>query len=133
MSEINFLSRKDFFAADTFKSDIVELPELGEGAKVRVRELTAFEAEEIGYGSIDQDGNTDARATRGFRQKLVLWATIDEEGKPVFNKGDAQRLPKLPNAIVMRLATRILILSGLAEEETEEGTEEEAEEQIPNG
>ncbi len=115
MSENGFLSRKDFFAVDALKTEVVELPELGEGAQVLARELNAFEVEELGYGTVGKDGKPDRQATKGMRLRMIQWAIVDTEGQSLFNKGDVQRLQKLPNMIIQRLATAVLVLSGLSE------------------
>ena len=76
-----YLSRDDILAVQDCKSAEVEVPEWG--GTVRIRELSASEVESIGLGIATSEGGMDIRRAEGMMAKVVAWAVIDENGKPV--------------------------------------------------
>lgn len=112
---MGYLSRDDFLSADDFATREVELEELG--GTVLVRELNAFESDEFGFGTMDAKGGPDLRKARGLRVRVVTWATINEDGKPLFRKTDVQRLEKKSGRTVDCITSAILELSGIGVDE----------------
>ena len=113
---MGYLSRDSIFAA-VFKTDEVDVPEWG--GTVLVREMTAAEVDEVSSGMIDGT-KVDTSKVQGRMPKIVSWCVIDAEQKPVFKRGDVERLAKLAFNPIIRVATRALELSGLVEEDEEE-------------
>lgn len=112
---MGYLSRDDFLKADDFATREVELKELG--GTVLVRELNAFESDEFSFGVMDAKGGADLRKARGLRIRVVTWATIDKDGKPLFRKTDVERLEKKSGRTVDCISSVILELSGIGVDE----------------
>jgi len=91
----------------------VDVPDWG--GKVLIRELSADEVEEIGYGAINRQGKQDVRLTRGMRMKLIMWAVIEdaESLKTVFALADLKWLGQQPHRIIDRVSDEVADLSDI--------------------
>jgi hypothetical protein len=102
-----------------WRTEEVEIPELGDGAVVLVRELSAAEKDDISFGMVQTDGSVDARLAKGLEIRAVVFGAIDEGGHRLFsNKDGRNAVGKLPSQIIKRLAGVILRLSKVDEEDT---------------
>ena len=90
-----FLTREAFLAAEDLKITEVEVPELGEGVKVRVKALSAGKAIKFNK-EIEED--TELQAIT----RMVAYSVVDTEGNPLFNVPDD--LVKLEEKSVAALA-----------------------------
>jgi len=109
--------RAEFLNNLGFATDVVPVPELGEKMAVRVRAMSAYEVEEIGLGSVDKQGNLNVQLTRSMRAKIVAWAVIDENDDSLFTDKDVRALNKKSYAVILRISTRVMELSGMEDEE----------------
>ena len=117
-----YLSRDVLLASQSslsgWRTEEVEIPELGEDAVVLVRELSATEKDDIGFGMAQADGTVDMRLARGMETKVVVYGAIDGDGKRIFsNKDGRSEVGQLPASIINRLAGVILRLSKVGEED----------------
>lgn len=112
---MGYLSRNDVLQAEDFETMPVEVPEWG--GTILVRELSADEVEDIGFGQMDSKGNRDLRKAKGLRVKIISWAAIAEDGTQLFNRGDVEKLAKKSSRAVGRVFDAIQKLSGIAIEE----------------
>lgn len=130
------------------KFEDVEIPELGEGVKIRVRELNGFEREQfdrqIATVTASRPGNTKGRKKRGngadggttveyhaekIRLELCFMCCIDPQGYKLFNtQEDKLRLGNLSAQILERMFKRIMILSDMAKEDEDEDEDENEDE-----
>lgn len=124
---MGYLSRSDVLAVG-FKTAEVEI----EGGKVLVRALSSAETEELGF-AMYTDGKIDPANAKGRMPQIVIWCAIGEDEKPLFHRGDAGRVAKMPWGIVSAIATKALELSGLVEAEGSEDESEPVEAAAPNG
>jgi len=112
---MGYLSRNDVLQAEDFETREVEVPEWG--GTLLVRELSADEVERIGFGQMDSKGNRDLRKAKGLRMRVISWAAIAEDGTPLFNKGDVEKLAKKSSRAIGRVFDTIQKLSGIVIEE----------------
>lgn len=109
-----YLSRDDILSAQDFRTDEVEVPEWG--GTVLVRELSAMEAENIGFSMADKQGNIDLSKAKGLAVRTVALGVIDEDYRKVFTRKDVEALGKHSRIAINRIATRIMQLSGMSPE-----------------
>lgn len=98
-----FLSRNSVLAAEDFEYAIVPCPEWG--GDMRVRGLTAAENSLIARKS--QEKKTDDLSV-----VICIMGCVDENGERFFNNNDKEELKKRSYAVIERLSTKILELSG---------------------
>jgi hypothetical protein len=109
-----FLTKKDILSADDLPKEKVTVKEWG--GDVMVRGLTAAERDEFEKEVFDEEGNV-----RGsFRPKLVTICCVDEEGKPLFNKGDDVGLAKKSGKAIQKIFRVAQRLSGMTNKDLEE-------------
>lgn len=113
-----YLSRDDILNAQDFRTDEVDVPEWG-GA-VLVRELSAADADRIGFSMADKQGNIDLSKAEGIAMRTVVLGVIDEEHRRIFTGKDVRTLGGRSHLAVNRVAKRIMQLTGLAPETDEE-------------
>ncbi len=118
-----YLTRDDILAVQDYRTAEIEVPEWG--GMVRVRELMANEMEDIGFGMVTPEGKADATRAKGMLTKLVLMATIDENGDRLFTKSHVKALGGKSFSALSKVAYAIMDLSGLSNEEAEEGEDDE--------
>ena len=117
-----YLSRDMLLASQSsllgWRTEEVEIPELGDDAVVLVRELSATEKDDIGFGMAQADGSVDMRLAKGMETKVVAFGAIDESGKRIFSNKDGRgEVGQLPASIIKRLAGVILRLSKVGGED----------------
>jgi len=120
----DYLSRESILDIQDCKTEEVYIPEWN--GTVIVRELTASEADNVGFGVLDEHGEIDVRKAKGKTVQIVSWATIDESGNKLFTPKDVKALGEKSRTVIERLADKIMHLSGLAKDD-EEGEEEKNE------
>lgn len=129
------------------KFEDVEVPELGKGVLIRVRELTGFEREQfdrkIATVTSSSSGNTRGRKRRGsgesggtnieyhaekIRLELCFMCCINDKNERLFNSPeDKKRLGDLSATLLERLFKRIMILSEMAQEDDDDDYDEDGE------
>ena len=110
----SYLTRKDILAANDLSYEEVDCPEWG--GVVRVRELTAGEALDLGSATLRGDGNI----TPDDFKKVAAMVIVDSEGKAQFKEGDITLLGRKSLAPIRRIVETTLRISALTVEGEEE-------------
>ena len=110
----SYLTRKDILAANDLAYEEVDCPEWG--GVVRVRELTAGEALDLGNATLRGDGNI---SPDDFK-KIACMVIVDAQGKAQFNDKDLTLLGRKSLAPIRRVVEATLRISALTEEAAEE-------------
>ncbi len=98
-----------FFAQASLKRQTVDFGT----DKVSIRELTAGQRGEIFSltGSIKNPVETQCR--------IIMMSVVDEKGELIMSEGDLPKLMAMPSEVVNDLSSKILKLSGLADDPKE--------------
>lgn len=125
------LTRDQVLAASDVETEEVEVPEWGEkGDTVLVKGLDALYVSKLlqsGFIETKPDGSQEADISKLDFIDLAARSLVDENGERLLTRAEAKRMGEKSFAVIARIATRSLALSGLTEEEAEEETE------FPNG
>ncbi|MFJ9381886.1 hypothetical protein [Streptomyces sp. NPDC101455] len=92
----------------------VPVPEWGEGAQVRLMELTAADRGYIEAGSVVANGQSPAlrvESLKTYREKLVGMALVDENFERLFSNKEIGQLSAKSGAVIERLAAKVQELS----------------------
>ena len=106
-----YLDARSVLSADDFQYADVDCPEWG--GSVRVRGLTAGERSSV-QRKIKVNDQQDLEVT------VVIFGTVDQNGDRLFTKNDRDQLKQKSNAVITRIAKRILELSGGDDESVSE-------------
>lgn len=118
-----FLTREQILGAKDLLVEVVDVPEWGEGAQVRVRGLTARERDDYEAGMLTFRGKKDPDVNmRDARARMIVMAVCDENGNRMFTDQDLNALAKRSAIPMDRLYTVAVRLSGITKEEIEEIT-----------
>lgn len=98
----------------------LDVPEWGEGARVRVRGLTGRERDEWEASMMKMRGNKMIPDPANTRSKLLVRCIVDEVGHPVFTHGDIAQLGELAAAPLSRIYDVAARLSGITDSDIEE-------------
>lgn len=120
---MTYLNRKAIQEQCELLTADVEVPEWGEGAKVLVRELTAYEQMHIGITAMDDDGNVNSSQIADLYVTVVSMGLLNEKKRPQFTVNQVKALPARYADVVARIASKILELSGMSETEVGEAEE----------
>ena len=110
------LDRDAILGADDLTIEEVEVPEWG--GLVRIRSLTGRERDRLEGDLLKKNGqgvNLD-----NVRAKLVVATAIDENGKQLFQPGDAAKLGEKSGAALSKVASVAQRLGGLSTADVEE-------------
>ena len=116
---MKYLSREEILGASDIEVREIEVPEWG--GTVLVRELTTTEVENFSIRTSNPHGELDISKMPGLRAEVVSWALVDEDGKQLMHKKDAEALQKRSHRIIDRLFNAILVMSDLREPDESEG------------
>lgn len=108
------LTKKDFLKDRPLKIERVPVPEWGGDAIVQ--EMSAVQREKFEEWVLSKE--TDS--PKGTRVAIIINTVVDENGKPLFSDLDAMDLGMKPAAIIDRIASAGLRLSGMKEDAVEE-------------
>ncbi len=114
----SYLTRKDILAAEDLSYEEVDCPEWG--GVVRVRELTAGEALDLGNATLQGSGNI---SPDDFKRVAAI-VIVDSTGKSQFNDKDITLLGRKSLAPIRRIVEATLRISSLTEEAAEEAGKE---------
>lgn len=106
-----YLDARSVLSADDFQYADVDCPEWG--GSVRVRGLTAGERSSV-QRKIKANDQQDLEVT------VVIFGTVDQNGDRLFTKNERDQLKQKSNAVITRIAKRILELSGGDDESVSE-------------
>ncbi|MFM9651996.1 hypothetical protein ACKI1S_38410 [Streptomyces galilaeus] len=110
------LTRDQINSAVDRKWEDVPVPEWGEGAQVRLMELTAADRGYIEAGSVVAQGQAPqlkVESLKVYRQKLVAFGLVDEKFERLYSNKEMGELDKKSGAVIERLAAKIQELSGM--------------------
>lgn len=92
----------------------VPVPEWGEGAMVRLMELSAADRGYIEAGSVVAEGQNPqlkVDSLKVYRQKLVAFAMVDENFERLYSNKEIGELDRKSGAVIERLAAKVQELS----------------------
>jgi hypothetical protein len=92
----------------------VPVPEWGEGAMVRLMELTAADRGYIEAGSVVANGQSPQlriESLKTYREKLVAFGMVDENFERLYSNKEIGELSKKSGAVIERLAAKVQELS----------------------
>ena len=113
MTANGFLTKDAFLGLAGTK--IVEV-DLGDGHKVYVRTLTAYERDQYEASMFDKEGELDASKMVGLRARLTVFALCDENGKRLLKNDDTEAVNALPAYIVDRIFDVAQAINGMKED-----------------
>lgn len=118
--EGGFLTRDAILSADDSKFEIVEVPEWGEGAKVRVRALNGTDRDAFEAAMIQQKGRDLVLKAENTRARFVAMSVVDHQGNRIFSNADVLALGKKSAAALDRVYQVAQKLSRFSEEDVQE-------------
>lgn len=92
----------------------VPVPEWGEGAMVRLMELTAADRGYIEAGSVVANGQSPQlriESLKTYREKLVAFGMVDENFERLYSNKEISELSLKSGAVIERLAAKVQELS----------------------
>lgn len=92
----------------------VPVPEWGEGAMVRLMELTAADRGYIEAGSVVANGQSPQlriESLKTYREKLVAFGMVDENFERLYSNKEISELSQKSGAVIERLAAKVQELS----------------------
>lgn len=110
------MTKDQIIAAVDRKWEDVPVPEWGEGMEVRLMELSAADRGYIEAGSVVAQGQTPqlrVDSLKTYREKLVMFGLVDEQGNRLFSNKEIAELGKKSGAVIERLAAKVQELSGM--------------------
>lgn len=117
---MKLLTKEEIFAAPDLATELVEVPEWGEGAGVRVRAFSLAVRDQYlePIAGLDPDeikaaGNVMSAA------RLVVFSVVDEAGNRVFDVEDIPRLESKSIPAINRIAMAAKRLNGLGVSEVQ--------------
>ena len=87
-----YLTRGDILAVQDFKTAEVDVTAEW-GGVVKVRELTAAQVQELGFGMYS-GGEIDISKDRLLMTRVASWGIVDESHNPIFTEQDVDELGK---------------------------------------
>ena len=118
------LSGKDLLGGGlVLKTERVPVPELGDGAEVIVREMTAAAREHYSEGLLIEDPDDPDESGAPKRKprigqmyaRLVAFSVVNEDGELQFSESHVEKLAELPATVVERIAAAAGRVSGIGE------------------
>jgi len=107
-------------ACPRLKTKVVSVPELGEGAEIILREMTAADRDLFDAEIYQEKEDGTFRIERiGMKRKMVRYCAVDENGEQLWTR---EEIGALPNNLVLRL---FLAATELNQDADEDGLEEE--------
>ncbi|MFD4527858.1 hypothetical protein ACFWP7_28790 [Streptomyces sp. NPDC058470] len=92
----------------------VPVPEWGEGAAVRLMELSAADRGYIEAGSVVANGQSPqlrVESLKTYREKLVAFGMVDENFERLYSNKEIGELSQKSGAVIERLAAKVQELS----------------------
>ncbi len=116
--ERTILSKDSILTADDLPTEAVEVEEWG--GWILIRTLTGRQRDRLEADLIGSKKNGAALDLDNVRAKLVVATAVDEEGNPLFETGDEERLGGKSAAPLTKAATVAQRLAGLNTADLEE-------------
>ena len=100
-------------------SEVVELPELGEGVSVCVAGMTAKERSDFDTQFTSRKGEPMLKRVAEGRERLVVACCRNEDGSKLFTTDDVVQLGKQSVVIIERIVKAAQRVSGIGEDDLE--------------
>ena len=110
------LTKAQINASVDRKWEDVPVPEWGEGAEVRIMELSAADRGYIEAGSVVANGQTPQlkiESLKVYRDKLVMFGLVDENFERLYTNKELADIGKRSGKVIERLAAKVQELSGM--------------------
>jgi hypothetical protein len=110
------LTKAQITAAVDRKWEDVPVPEWGEGAEVRLMELSAADRGYMEAGTVvaqGMDPTLRVESLKVYRQKLVAFGMVDETFNRVYSNKTMHELSDKSGQVIERLAAKVQQLSGM--------------------
>lgn len=117
------LTREQILAANDVPTELVPVPEWGEGGEVCVRGLTGLQRDRFEASMIAIPTGVKGRMRmnlNNIRARLVAWTVINEVGARVFTDADIAALGEKSAVALSRVYDVAQRLSGLSDADMEE-------------
>lgn len=111
------LTREAFLKPAEVPTERVELPELD--AFVTVRGMTANERNKFEKQFRTRSGKRNEAVMEQIRQRLVVWACVDENGAPLFTQDDVVQIGNQSASVVERIVMAAQRLCGMTDGDIE--------------
>lgn len=98
----------------------VDVPELGDGAKLYLRVMSGTERDAFEAESYRVNGKNVELNRQNFRARLLVRCLSDDQGKRMLADNDATALGQLPADLIDRLATIASRVNGMSAKDVEE-------------
>lgn len=105
----------------------VPLPELGPGMVIRVRGMTTRERSDFERQFMSKSGERIPGRTQEMRERLLVWACVDENNVPLFSMSDIRAIGEQNSVVTERIvdvAQRLCGMGKVNAEEIEKNSEE---------
>jgi len=105
----------------------VPLPELGPGVVIRVRGMTTRERSDFERQFMSKSGERIPGRTQEMRERLLVWACVDENNVPLFSMSDIRAIGEQNSVVTERIVDVAQRLCGMGKvnvEEIEKNSEE---------
>jgi hypothetical protein len=105
----------------------VPLPELGPGVVIRVRGMTTRERSDFERQFMSKSGERIPGRTQEMRERLLVWACVDENNAPLFSLSDIRAIGEQNSVVTERIvdvAQRLCGMGKVNAEEIEKNSEE---------
>jgi hypothetical protein len=105
----------------------VPLPEIGPGVVIRVRGMTTRERSDFERQFMSKSGERIPGRTQEMRERLLVWACVDENNVPLFSMSDIRAIGEQNSVVTERIVDVAQRLCGMGKvnvEEIEKNSEE---------
>lgn len=105
----------------------VPLPEIGPGVVIRVRGMTTRERSDFERQFMSKSGERIPGRTQEMRERLLVWACVDENNVPLFSMSDIRAIGEQNSVVTERIvdvAQRLCGMGKINVEEIEKNSEE---------
>lgn len=115
---MGLLTKDQIWAAGDLITKDVPVPEWG--GEVRLRSLTGAERDQYEADSIKTVKGKREHNLSNLRARLIAMCAVDENGQPLFTRGDVLRLGQKSAIALERLFDEATKLNGMSDEDVEE-------------
>lgn len=113
------LTKDQILAVEDKKYEIIDVPEWGEGAQVRLAVMTGRDRDHFESESYEVKGKEVKLKYENLRARLLSLTIVDEHGNKIFQKADIEALGMKSAKVLDRLYTIAQSLNGLGAKEAE--------------
>jgi hypothetical protein len=114
------LSREQIQDANDLGFEDLPVPEWG--GEVRIKKLTVKERERFEMASMQGKGRSREVNMKAFRERLVIFCCVDEQGHQLFDKSDLLWLSGKSALALTRVYDKAMSLNGFTKEDEAELT-----------